>query len=113
MLDAEHVNDHALTPDGEEALAIAWNEKGLLSNIAWFKAGEVLRQSDPPRHITMTSNNEALRFFEAGRWVDGGYCHRAYNDMDRKIIIRHKAPLIQCIYTGLQKRNDPSWVIIS
>ena len=109
---AEHISEHDLTPVGEELLARAWRDQGLLQCIAWRKIAESLKADHKRNYVTMTSGNESLRFFEAGRWIDPDA--PSNNGLStRRILIRHTAPLIQCIKraVAVAGENRP-WVTI-
>ena len=96
---AEHVSGHSITALGERSLAEAWKERNILHNIAWCGAGAGIKETHRTGYITRTSSNESLRFFEAGR--------RKGN-----LIIRHTAPLIQCLKIALDWEDKSQWTII-
>ena len=96
---AEHVSGHSITALGEKSLAEAWKERNILANIQWRGAGAAIREPHGAGHITRTSSNESLRFFEAGRWKIN-------------LIVRHTAPLIQCLKVAIDLDDRNPWVII-
>ena len=104
---ASYVTEHDLTPVAEEQLAQKLNRSGIFEKIGWANPGITVDRGGLDRHITTTSSNDLLRFFEAGRWLDDP------NHGGRKIWIREKAPLIQCIKEATADESENrGWVII-
>jgi hypothetical protein len=100
---ATHVNLLNINWVQETALAKLWRSKGYFdaTNMAWCKVGDHAIPSR--RYISMTSSNEQLRFFEAG-----------YLSHKRKLFVRHRPTLGQCMKEAFEKMgDDPNWAIIS
>jgi hypothetical protein len=101
---AEHVKDCDVTRTQEKSLALQWKDKGLFTpeQMQWCPVGG--HAASNTRYISMTHANESLRFFEAG--------YLAYQQ--RKLFIRHRLPLMQCIKVAFERcGNDPGWAIIA
>ncbi|MCJ1374403.1 hypothetical protein MMC20_005635 [Loxospora ochrophaea] len=101
---ARHVHEYNISPASEERLARRWHNKGFINRMAWCEVGETASDAHAKWHITKTSMDETLRFFEAGHW---GFQER------RRMFVRHKAPLVQCIANALELGEETPWVIIS
>ncbi|KAL9613059.1 MAG: hypothetical protein Q9167_002358 [Letrouitia subvulpina] len=97
---SEHVYDHDMTALGEECLAQSWEAQKLFDTMAWLGIGGNTSGSSLTRFINTTNSNEDQRFFEAGRMF-----------MKRKALIRHSAPLLQCIRIAMDRWDQ--WAIIT
>jgi hypothetical protein len=83
-------------------LACEWERRGYLGdNLRWCAVG---RAVNGKRCVTATSENEKLRFFEAGSLADS-----------RRVFIRHRTvSLFGCIKSAMEScRDDEDWVIIA
>lgn len=91
-------NPTVLSAFAEEQLAKALAEGGLaFSDICWLSAGGSPKGTNFTGYITMTSGDEVMRFFTAGRFA-------AY-----KLLISNGVPLMSCINTateGLKAEQD-------
>jgi len=108
---AHHLEGPDMSPIVEEEFARALAQKGTLQKVAWLTPGDMVDRTQTPYLIAMTSTNDLLRFFEAGRWV------RDSQDLSREICIRRSAPLIQClkVVDDLSAMKPPSlvsWIVI-
>ncbi|KAL8784411.1 MAG: hypothetical protein Q9195_009056 [Heterodermia aff. obscurata] len=97
---AEHVDDHDMTAFGEECLARSWDEERFFDSISWLGVGGSTSMSSIDRYVCMTSSDETVRFFEAGRLFDS-----------RRVVIRQSAPLIRCLKVALDLGEQ--WAIIA
>jgi len=101
---AEHVKNCDVTRMQERSLALQWKEKGFFTpeQMQWCPVGG--HAASNTRYISMTHASESLRFFEAG--------YLAYQQ--RKLFVRHRLPLMQCIKVALERcGDDPGWAIIA
>jgi hypothetical protein len=99
---AQYVDDHTLRPSAEESLARRWQQRGILSALHWCKAGEKL--VSPKRHIMMAYPDQSIRFFEAGYW---------HGEERRKVFIKRRAPLFECVMRAMELGDDASWIVLS
>ncbi|KAK4110817.1 hypothetical protein N656DRAFT_799552 [Canariomyces notabilis] len=100
---ANHIISGYSSPTQLKLLAGEWERKGYLGGkLQWCPVGMLDRVG--VRYVTVTSNDERLRFFEAGNLGE-----------KRKVFVRHRSTsLFECIKQAMEIcGDDPNWVIIS
>jgi hypothetical protein len=99
---AEHVMKGNSSSSMLRLLADEWENRGWLGEkLQWCSVGKAIGPRS--RYVTATSEDEKLRFFEAGNLA-----------RDHRLFIRHRTvPLLECIKVAMESCQDKSWVIIA
>ena len=101
---ATHIQeDHSMSTHAEELLAKEWHRVNFIERIKWVRPRVYIADAYSGC-IVMSSGNEALRFFSAGR-------HNC-----PKLYIRHRTPLVQCIQRIVSDSSGEDvygWTIIA
>ncbi|KAI0835887.1 hypothetical protein F5Y06DRAFT_113220 [Hypoxylon sp. FL0890] len=99
---ATHVASPDFTTQQLKSLVELWTARNYLGdNLRWCSIGMAIRGN--VRYITTTSQDEQVRFLEAGNLV-----------AENKLLIRTRGtPLLSCIAVAIEAYQDEKWVIIA